>query len=71
LFIRFGCLIITGSHVCLYSLVVSLFQVAMSVLKTVSAEASEQLQPLLKDILDLCAQTLYDGNLIVPYYTIL
>ena len=43
----------------------------MSVLKTVSAEAPVQLQPMLDTVLDLCATTLYDDNMIVPYYTIL
>ena len=43
----------------------------MLVLKTVSSEAPENLQPLLGTILDLCAKTLYDDNLIVPYYSIL
>lgn len=46
-------------------------QVAMLILKTVSSEAGDLLQPHLFTILDLCASALYDENPVILYYTVL
>ncbi|XP_067929323.1 importin-4-like [Watersipora subatra] len=46
-------------------------QIAMAVLKTVSAEAPVQLQPMLGTVLNICEHILHDSSLTVSYYAIL